>query len=350
MKKLLCLLLALTMLLCFSACEKIPDPEAPEEPKQVVLLCEPVNQNPFLTDMVRTLEEILNETQAIAEYTVVEGESAEDLEAAALAQIQEGCDLLMMVGQQYAETMSHVAEQYPEGATYVMLDGICDNENVGSYIFKEEELAYLTGIVAASVGTAEEQPRGPFGSIHVHQDQNSFAWRWGYMEGARSVIPELVMDDFIFAYTKSYTDEKVSRELAKDLAERGCTFINSHANAADKGVFKAAKAKGFYVSAAESPLTAQEPLHLLMTQVKHGSVIMRRVLEDFLHDDINLKTTRLGLKEDALNLVFAQEDLNTAPEDVVLTPEILTNVQGAAEKIKSGKLKLSVPQEEDYSF
>lgn len=324
-RKLISIFVTVSMLLSMSGCHTNPDPDLPEEPKQVVLLCEPLEDDSFLRSMTEPLEELLGEAQTAADYTVVECEHPEEMEEAALAKIQEGCDLLLMVGQRYSEIMSHVAEQFPESTSYVLLDGVCENENVGSYIFRMEELAYLTGIVAASVGTSEEFPHGPLGSIHVYQDQNSFAWRWGYMEGARSVNSQLEMDDFHFAYTKSYDDKAAVKAAYNSLKDKGCRFINN-----------------------DVPGTEQS--HLILRQVKMGDVMMRRVLEDFLNDDLNLKIEDLGLKEDALNLMFAAEDLNTAPEDVVLTPEILTNVQEAAGLIKSGKLKLDVPLEEDYSF
>jgi basic membrane lipoprotein Med (substrate-binding protein (PBP1-ABC) superfamily) len=42
-------------------------------------------------------------------------------------------------------------QQFPDKAQYVIIDTVCDNPNVNSYIFKPQEAAYLIGIVAAMV-------------------------------------------------------------------------------------------------------------------------------------------------------------------------------------------------------
>ena len=238
------------LLLCVLVCTMLLTSiaSAADDVKKVAIILDPVGVNPFLTQVVDKFAEVKAAGTYPMDYSVIE--CADDTAWAEniRASVEEGYDLILVVGWQGADPLNEVATQFPDKAQYVIIDTVCDNPNVKSYIFKPQEAAYLIGIVAAMVSADAGKPEGPFGGVHANPGQGSFEWRYGYMEGIKSINPKVTNDDFIFNYTKSYTDAPTAKELALQQAAQGCVFINAASAVADFGTFEAALEKGFYTS------------------------------------------------------------------------------------------------------
>ncbi|MBO4991878.1 MAG: BMP family ABC transporter substrate-binding protein [Firmicutes bacterium] len=353
MKKLIALMMAIVMVLCcFAACGSSGGDNGGDEAaetKRIAMICDPVGVNPFLTQIVDKLEEMKAAQTYPMDYTVVECADDTAWSENIRASVEEGYDMILVVGWQGADPLNEVATQFPDKAQYAIIDTTCDNENVKSYIFKPQEAAYLIGIIAASVSADAGQPDGPFGGVHANPGQGSFEWRWGYMEGARSVNPELQMDDFLFNYTKSYTDAAIAKELALQQAAQGCVFINAASAVADYGTFEAAAEKGFYTSGQDTDMTNPENPNIITSQVKYTGVVAEMAVKEFFETGLQPGVVTLGLADGVVGAVYITDD-GTNPRNEVLTDEIVARAREAAEKIKSGELVLEVPLEEDYSF
>ncbi|MEI3331181.1 MAG: BMP family ABC transporter substrate-binding protein [Oscillospiraceae bacterium] len=140
----------------------------------------------------------------------------------------------------------------PTLPTTALIDSEVEAENVKCISYREQEGAYLIGALAALTTDGESHK---YGAVHVNEGPGSWKWRYGYMEGVKSIDPDA---EFVFNYTGSYSDPAKAKELAIQQYEQGCVFINSAAAGGDGGTFEAAKEKGFYTSGQDVDLTDAE--------------------------------------------------------------------------------------------
>ncbi|MEG1458697.1 MAG: BMP family ABC transporter substrate-binding protein [Acetivibrio sp.] len=350
-KKVLSLLLAAVMIMgTFTGCgsdKKETAAGGKTETKRIALITDPVGTNPFLTQIVDKLDEIKETGTYPIEYSLVECTDGTAWSENVRASVEENYDLIMAVGFKAADPMKQVSEQFPDKAKYVVIDTTCDSPYVKSYIFKPQEGAYLVGAMAALISADMGKPKGPFGAVHANPGQGSFEWRYGYMEGAKAVNPEIQTSDFIFNYTKSYSDAPIAKELALQQAAQGCTFINAASAVADFGTFEAAKEKGFYTSGQDFDRTDPNNEFIVTTQVKYTGLVAEQVVKDLFDEKIEPGVTSLGLADGVIGATYITDD-GVNPRSKVLTDEIIKQVKGYAEDIKSGKLKIEVPLEADY--
>lgn len=338
----------------FSSCtrndEKVEGTAAGESPRKIALVLDPVGINPFLTQMVDKLAEMKAAGKYDFEYSVIESPDSAAWGENIRAGVEEGYDLIIAAGWQGADPLDAVADQFPDAAQYVMIDVICDNPKVKSYIFKPAEGAYLIGAVAALVSADAGRPEGPFGGVHANPGQGSFEWRYGYMEGARAVNPNLGMDDFLFNYTQSYTDAALAKELALQQAAQNAVFINAASAVADFGTFEAAAEKGFYTSGQDADRTNPDNPYILTTQVKYTGVVIEMAVAEFFDTGIRPGVESFGLVEGVIGATYITDDGTNPRNKDILTDEIVDKVRSLAEAIKSGDIVVEVPLEEEYSF
>lgn len=346
-KKHLLIYFLLAFAILFSACA--PKAEEPKsEVKSVAVIVDPVGVNPFLTQVVDKFKEIKDAGTYPMDYSVIECSDSAAWSENIRASVEEGYDLILAVGWQGADPISQVAKDFPDKAEYALIDTIAPSDNVTSYIFKPQEAAYLIGIIAGNVSKDAGKPNGPYCAVHANPGQGSFEWRYGYMEGIKSVNPDVTNEDFIFNYTKSYTDAPLAKELALQQAAQGCVFINAASAVADQGTFEAALEKGFYTSGQDADQTSKDNPNILTTQVKYTGIVTEMILKDFFGEGLPKEVVTLGLKEGVVGATYITDDGVNPRNTEILTDEIVEQARAAAEKIKSGEIVLEVPLEEDY--
>jgi basic membrane protein A len=325
-------------------------PVKAQEIKKVAVICDPVGVNPFLTQVVEKMTEIKAANTYPMDFTVIECADDTSWSENIRASVEENYNLVLVVGWQGADPLNEVAKQFPDKAQYAIIDTVCDNPKVKSYIFKPQEAAYLIGIIAASVSADAGKPNGPFGGVHANPGQGSFEWRWGYMEGVKSVNPSVKMENFLFNYTKSYTDAPIAKELALQQAAQGCVFINAASAVADYGTFEAALEKGFYTSGQDSDMTNPENPNIITTQVKYTGVVTQMIIDEYFKTGLKSGVVSLGLKEGVVGATYITDDGVNPRNTKILTDAIVKTARAAADKIKSGALVLEVPAEKDYTL
>jgi basic membrane protein A len=308
-----------------------------DESARIVLICDPVGTNPFLTQMVDGLNEV-KQTYPGLTTSVVECPDAGVWEDNIRAAVQEGWDMIITAGGQAVEPISAVADEFPHDAKYVMVDAVSPSSNVKSISFREQEGAYLIGMIAAYVNTANK-----FGAVHANEGPGSWKWRWGYMQGAAAVRPELTRDNFIFNFTASYTDAAKAKELALQQAAAGCGFINAASAVADFGTFEAALEKHFYTSGQDADRTNPANPYIITTQIKDTSVVIKILVEEYMSGKLDMKAVSYGVKEGVIGALYITHDGKNPRNTQVLTDDIVTNVKAAAGKIASGEIVLDLP-------
>jgi len=307
-----------------------------------------VGVNPFLTQVVDTFAEIYAEGRFPMEYTIIEAGDIAAFGENIRAAVEEGYDLIISVGFQGTDAIAEIAEMFPDRAQYVLIDANADSPHVKSVTFRPSEAAYLIGIVAGMVSADMGQPDGPFGAVHANPGQGSFEWRYGLMRGVKRINPNVTSDDFIFNYTRSFSDAPLAKELALQQAAQGAIFINAASAVADFGTFEAAQEVGFFTSGQDADRTTPDNPNVLTTQLKYTGRATELVLEEFFSTGIIPGVVRLGIEEGGVGASHI-----TSPgifrNYEVLTDEIIAEAQRAVEEMLAGDLILyPVPLEEYY--
>jgi len=319
--------------------------------KRIAFVTDPVGTNPFLTQATEMLEEIYNAGTYDMEYSIMESQDSSAWLDNVRAAVEEGYDLVIAIGWQAYDPMNEIANQYPDKAQYVCIDTDCGNENIKSITFKAAEGAYLIGAMGALVSESLGLPEGPIGGVHANPGQGSFPWRYGLMEGARYINSNLEMDDFIFNYTKSYSDAALAKELALGQYAQGARFINAASAVADFGTFEAALEKGFYTSGQDADRTNPDNPYILSTQVKYTGVVTEKIVDEFFSETgIIPGHTDLGIADGVIGAIYITDDGTNPRNSEILTDEMITILRELADKIKNGEIVVDVPLEENYTF
>lgn len=248
--KLVAVLLAAALAASLVAGCSSAEPEAPaptEEPKTEVKAA-------MVTDVGGLGDKSFNdlsyaglqraESELGVEIQVLESKEPTDYESNINQLASAGYNPIFAVGFLMTDTVTKVAPQFSD-VTFGGIDIFFDPaaENVIGLNFKEQEAAYLAGVMAAQMTTLTDlDPRindqkvlGFVGGMEIPAVQRFEA---GFVAGAKSVDPEIEVKS---VYTGSFTDQQKGIESGKNLIEQGADIIFAAAGATGNGTATACK-------------------------------------------------------------------------------------------------------------
>lgn len=341
MKKLASLILVLVVILTM-----IPTAFAEEAPKKIAIICDPVGNNLFLTQVVDEAKKM--ESEYNIEVTTIECGDTDEWQFNYEAASYEDYDLILGVGWQSAEYASNMADQFGDVKKYAVIDTDAGNEKVMSIMYNEQQAAYLMGVMAAAAFPEQEM----FGYIGCFDGAGSFKYRWGFAEGVKSITPNA---KFMFNFTNSYSDTAIAYDYAKQQQKAGATYIFGGAAACNEGIFTAALELAqantpIYSIAQDADATKESNPYILSSQLKNTGVSTRYVIEAFLNDTMTMGLTEQALVDGAIGATHVTNPgayLNSE----ILTEDVINTCKAAVEKIVNGELVLTVPADMDsYVF
>ncbi len=278
------------------------------------------------------------------EYTVAECSADEDYESNARSLAQEDYDLIVGLSWQATAGIKAVAEEFPDAASYALVDDNSGMDNVMDVTFTEASGAYLIGRMAALVTNGESHN---YAAVHAMEGQSGWVgWRYPFMQGVLSIDPDA---KFEFRYVGSYSDPVKAKELAQQLAALDCRFINAACAGGDYGVFDAAAELGFYTSGQDEDLTDYND-NVISCQLKDTYNAMKYVLDKFADGSWDSKDVNLGISEDTIGAVWVTKDSKISTRADVLTDEIIADLKATAEDLKAGKIDLTAPDSATYDY
>jgi basic membrane protein A and related proteins len=342
-KKLLAIIISMVMIIgVFTGCSggKQSVDNQSKAKKRIALVTEPVGSQVFLQDMVNAL----NDGAKKYGYEPIIVECGDDaaFEENTRALIEEGVDLIIGGGWKSGGAIDKISTEYPDATKYALIDSQVESKNVRCITFREQEGAYLIGMIAAMVTEDNDKL---FGAIHVNEGVGSWKWRYGYMEGAKAVKPDA---KFVFNYVGSYNDPAKSKEYAIQQYEKGAKFINGASAGGEGGIFEAAKEKGFYTSGQDIDLTNPDNPNIVTSQLKDTYGTVSYLLERFFTEEWTTKGDEWGVAEGTIGAVHVTHD-GKHPAIDKLTADEIAKLKQAAEDIKGGKINMkNMPLEKDY--
>jgi len=275
--------------------------------------------------------------QAVAELGV-QGEVIESRDAAQyipnLTAAAEQSDLTIGVGFLLTDAMTEVATQFPD-EKFLLIDSVSEVENVASVLFKEQEGAFLAGVVAGLTTTTNQL--GVVGGIQIPPVER-------YVFGFEAAIESVNADaEVVVAYADTFDDPAAGKELTLAQYNEGADIVFAVAGKTGIGTFDAAKEKGegFWVIAADTDQSQLGAEFQLCVSTKGVDTAVFTVAEQVVNDEFEGGLQTLGLAEGGVGL--------GSPSDAV-SPETLAVVEQYKAAILDGTIVVPTTQEELDAF
>jgi len=184
------------------------------------------------------------ESELGVEIQVLESKEPTDYESNINQLATAGYNPIFAVGFLMTDTVTKVAPQFTDvnfGGIDIFFDPPASN--VIGLNFKEQEAAYLAGVLAAQMTTLTDvDPRindqkvlGFVGGMEIPAVQKFEA---GFVAGAKAVDPDIEVKS---VYTGSFTDQQKGIESGKALIEQGADIVFAAAGATGNGTATACK-------------------------------------------------------------------------------------------------------------
>jgi basic membrane protein A len=246
--------------------------------------------------------------------------------------IRRGAPVVVAVGFDQRAAVETVAERFPQ-ARLVIIDTIVDKPNVQSVVFREQEGAFLVGLLAAMASKT--------GTISYLGGMDIPIIRRigkGYAEGARWAVPDIAIIDNVTGTTPSaFVDPARGAELAKSQFDRGADVIFAAAGITGFGALQAAKDAGKLAIGMDSNQNPLFPGTVLTSLLKR---VDNAVYDAFIaarDGTWRPGVRRLGLAEHGVD--YAMDDNNQA----LVTPAMREKAERARAEIVAGRIRPTEP-------
>jgi basic membrane protein A len=261
--------------------------------------------------------------RAIAELgidgRVVESKSAQDYVPNIAALVRQGYQLVIGIGYAQGDAIATAARRFPEvkfaivDYDHAFLKG--KPANVEGLLFREEQVGYLVGTLAAL--TAEREGAGVISAVGGYKEPPVDRFIAGYRAGALAAVPGI---DVLYAYSQDWEDQAKCKELALGQIAKGSKVVFQVAGGCGLGALSAAQDKGVWGIGVDADQSFLGP-HVLTSALKGVDqavfLTAQAVQDGTWHGGGNAV---FGLDQDGVGLgtvsdTVPQEDLD-AVEDV----------------------------------
>jgi basic membrane protein A len=252
------------------------------------------------------------------------------IEPALRAFAERGYDLTIGVGFAQAPILEDVAHDYPRLA-FAVVDGVVARPNVASLVFREQEGAYLVGMIAARVSKS-----GVLGFVGGMDIPLIHRFAVGYAEGARAAVPAArVLANYAGVTEMAWNNPGRGRELAAAQISQGADVIFAAAGNTGLGVFDAAEQYGVYVIGVDSNQNWIKPGHVLTSMVKRVDNAVFQIIADRVAGRFRGGVHAYGLADGGIGYAMDAYNRGLIPEAV------LRDVEAARRRIIRGDLRVT---------
>jgi basic membrane protein A and related proteins len=237
------------------------------------------------------------------EARVIESSSDAEYVPNMTALADEGYELVIAVGYAQGDAVTEVAPEFPD-TTFVIIDVDQQTlrgrpDNVVGLLFKEEEVGYLAGYLAALVAQEENEGRPTISSVGGMKEPPVDRFIAGYQAGARAAVPEVQL---LNAYSQDWDDLARCKEIALDQIGQGSHVVFQVAGGCGLGALDAADERGAWgvgVDADQSFLGD----HVLTSAMKRvDEAVFQEIRKHVEGEWISGINVILGLEEDGVGL------------------------------------------------
>ncbi len=242
--------------------------------------------------------------------------------------IRHGAPVVVAVGFDQRAAVETVAGRYPQ-ARITIIDTIVDRPNVQSVVFREQEGAFLVGVLAAMA--SKTGTIGYLGGMDIPIIRRIGE---GYAEGARWAVPGIKIIENVTGTTPAaFTDPARGAELARSQFDRGVDVIFAAAGITGFGALQAAKDAGRLAIGMDANQNGLFPGTVLTSLVKHVDNAVYDAFTAARAGNWTPGVKSLGLAEHGVD--YAMDDNNKA----LVTTAMRAKAEAARAEIVAGAIK-----------
>lgn len=243
-----------------------------------------------------------------------------------------GATAILTVGFSYAEALEIVAPDYPD-VKFLLIDNTVEADNVASYVFKDNESAYLVGAIAAL--TSQTGKIGFVGGVNETLINN---FEQGFVAGAQQARADIQIDVKYLTEAgdySGYTDPGKGKATAAGQYDAGADVVYAAAGLSNNGVFEAAAEKGGKAIGTDSDqyVTADPSVQstIIASALKRIDTVVYDFISSVKDGEFEAATHSVGLAEDGVDYVINDPAVKTA---------IDSKIQELKSKIVSGEIEV----------
>jgi basic membrane protein A and related proteins len=261
------------------------------------------------------------------EGRVVESRSAADYVPNMSALVRQGYDVIIGVGFAQGDAVATAAKRFPERSFAIVdvdqasLKGRPDN--VQGLLFKEQEVGYLAGYLAAlaakRAGETEISAVGGFKEPPVDR------FIAGYRAGAQQAVPGT---EVTWSYSSDWDDQAKCKELALNQIAAGSKVVFQVAGGCGLGALNAAKERGVWGVGVDADQSFLGP-HVLTSALKGVDEAVFRTIEAAQEGRFEGGNDVFGLDRDGVGLGTFSPKANKAD---------IAKVETVKEQLASGEV------------
>lgn len=245
-------------------------------------------------------------------------------------------DLIITLGFSHAAAVKKAATTYPD-QRFVIIDAVVDMPNVQSILFKENEGAFLVGLLAAM-----KSKSGTIGFIGGMDIPVIRKFASGYEDGARYINPNItLLTGFLGTNTKAWISPPLGHAKAKEQAAAGADIIFAAAGPSGRGVIEAARNGNFLAIGVDSNQNHLAPGDVLTSMLKRIDHAVYQSMMSAQNGTWQAGTHRIGLKEGGVGYALDQHNQS------LIAPAMRARLSEAEKAIIEGRLKLRTIKESD---
>ena len=315
-----------------------------EKVKVTLLVTGSIGDKAFNDSAQAGMKKIESEMGDQVEVEMIEmGSDKTKFEGSMLDAAESDADIIITGLWDMKEITEQVAQEFPE-KKFIIFDTdvdytLGDLSNVYSMSYKQNEGAFLAGVLAASVTSSdmefanEDAVIGFVGAKDTAAVINDSAV--GYIEGAQFVNPDIKV---LVSYVGSYVDSATAKELALTQYSSGADCVFVAAGPASVGVIEAGAESQKYVIGVDSDQALayegkDEANYIISSAIKGVGDSLFSSIERAQAGELPYgEHETLGLAEGAVGLADNEIYNTVVPEDV------RTAVDGAKEKLLAGEV------------
>lgn len=284
----------------------------------------------FNEGALHALEFFRNETGDA--FLEAELASVDGFAAAADGLVRQGATLVIAVGFYYADAVKAAAAAHPE-TSFVLVDGVAEGPNIRSIVFREQEGAYLVGVLAALASKS-----GTIGFVGAFDVPVLRKFAGGYAAGAQATRPGITtLVDYIGTDAAAFRDRDGATATARSQIGRGADVLFAVAGEANLGVFQAARDAEKLAIGVDSNQNGVVPGTILTSMLKRVDIAVLRSLDDMRAGTWGPGLVSLGVREHAVGWAI---DDNNRP---LVTPAMEEAVETARRGIADGAITVPDP-------
>lgn len=273
----------------------------------------------------------------IVKYTEDTGIQVRESEPKNEAQVEQnlrrlakrGYTPIVAVGFTMTSAVSKVAQDFPD-IHFSIIDGVIDQPNVQSIVFKEHEGSFLVGALAAMASKTDTV--GFVGGMDIPLIRK---FGCGYEQGVKYVTPNAtVIQNMTGSTGAAFNDPTKGSELAKSQFSQGADVVFAAAGGTGIGVYQAAKDEGKLAIGVDSNQNHIQPGTMLTSMVKRVDLAAYKVFEDAKADAWAPGLQVLGLSDGGVD--WALDDNNAS----LITADMKAKMEEVKEHIINGDIQV----------